>query len=233
MTNHKKLTDPFSFAVAFIVHGTVALLVLTMGFAVFKLLGYGARVSFYGFGDADICVTGMNASLPTGGSTHSTRQALKATASPYITDMNVCATQPTLTQRLLATIALLPMHLVRAWLFLGLYRLFRIARREGVFATGVGRRLRSLGKFVTFSAIPAVLIGETSRLAFIDTLRSGDSPIFSNPPWVGAISNLIYELPLGLLLIGLALITIGKIFLYGSTLKEPVGPSYAHQLDGN
>jgi hypothetical protein len=227
VTSHKNLTDPFSFAVAFIVHGTVALLVLTMGFGVLKLLNHDVTASLYGFGDADICVPGMNAGLPTGGSSNIPREFLKGVASAHTTDMNVCATHPTLRQRLLVTFTLLPLHLVYAWLFLGLYRLTRIARREGVFAIGVGRRLRILGKVITFSAIPAVLISEASRLTFIDTLRSGKLPISGNPAWIQAIFNLFFEFPLGLLLVGLALITIGKIFLHGSSLTESVSSSDA------
>lgn len=144
--------------------------------------------------------------------------------SVNITGMDVCVREPNVRQRLLMTAAVFPGQLMYAVLFLGLYLLLRIARREGVFAPRVGRMLGRLGIVIAVCAVPATMIGNVSRLAFIETVRAPGAPGGHESVWGAAVSDILRTLPIGFLLIACALITAGRIFRYGSTLEGPVEP---------
>ncbi|ACZ85995.1 DUF2975 domain-containing protein [Streptosporangium roseum] len=234
MTDHKRLTNPFSFFAAMIVYGVAVLAVVTLGIGIFKLPGGEiAPITFYGFGDAGVCVSGVDAGLPAGDREIDAIGALTSGVTPYVTEIKVCSDRPTIPQRVLVTLATLPVHVVYAGLLVGLWRITYRARRTGVFDPMVGRRLGRLGKAVAWSAIPAVLIGEVARLQFIEIVKSDIFPFGDDSLGTRALSILFFgKFPFGTLLTGLALITLGRIFLYGSRLEEVVGSSSASS-DGN
>jgi Protein of unknown function (DUF2975) len=125
--------------------------------------------------------------------------------------VRMCDDSPTLGQRSLGTLSLLPSFLVFVGSLLLAARLIRGATRTGIFTQAVARRLRTLGWFVLAGELLASLL-ETQATNWLTSTMMTDR---NNTFWFDEES-----IPVMAMFLGAVLISMGRITQISTTMRE-------------
>jgi Protein of unknown function (DUF2975) len=200
-----KLTQPLGGAVKFILVLAAVLLFIVLIFAVFGTIQLG------GLGSGSACsgvhLSGITVSGPAVADLRPGATASGGTVS-------LCATHPTLGQRLLVGMTWIPIVALYLAVILLLGQLLRVIRAAGPFAVIVARRLRFLGWFVLAGSLIAVVGQSAAQSAFVSTVITSSVPAVRNAVEAGLA---VIFVPL---LIACGLLTLARVIRVGAQMSD-------------
>jgi hypothetical protein len=203
----RRATEPLATITLTLVGLMAALLLLGV---VASILGSG---SVGGFGNAQVCATNSRTVVSNGRPpflAHSVRPgAYLSLNSP----VQVCASHPSLGQRVLYTLTQAPAVLVWVAALLLLWRLMRVAARRGPLTLEVAAAMRFLGWFVLIGSVTAILLQGLANQLLLDTMVVHQSDV------AGIVDALLHDLPIPLL-VGAGLLTFARVIRIGAALDE-------------
>lgn len=204
----RKLTQPLGGAVSFILTFAVGLLVVAL-----LLIPLNHGFSLFGFGSGPACA---NVSLNglSQNSTGSVLAHMKPGTFSSPSELNLCANQPTLTQRTLVTLTQAPATVLYLTVLVLLWQLLRTIGKTGPFVPLVARRLRFLAWFILAGSM-VVAAGEgLAQNVFASTVVADRVPIAAN-----VINNVMDGLVLPVL-IACGLLTLARVIRVGARMSD-------------
>jgi hypothetical protein len=201
----QKLTQPLGGAVKFILILAGVLLFIVLIFAIFGTIQLG------GLGSGPACSgVHLNGIGITGTSVAHLRPGATASGGT----VSLCASHPTLGQRLLVGLTWIPTVVLYLAVILLLGQLLRVIRGAGPFAVHVARRLRFLGWFVLAGSLIVVVGQSAAQSAFVSTVISGSVPAVRNASEAGLA---VIFVPL---LIACGLLTLARVIRVGAQMSD-------------
>lgn len=217
-TQHGGLTEPLDTVTS--VFGILVLLAIVAS-VVFSLVGSG---SIGGFGHATVCVTQPNTGYSGDGWADRLGVAARPGASIEINGLlQACVAHPGLGQRVLYTLMGLSGLVLWPCLLFLLWRMLRIAKRAGPFASRVASALRTLGWVVIAGTAAAAIVRGLAQNVLLNSLMvaqpwSGQTVAPAGNVMTGLV-NAMVPVPV---LAGAALLTFARIIRLGAALDDEV-----------
>jgi hypothetical protein len=156
------------------------------------LTGHG---DFFGFGSPEVCANVPSDALLSGNGHGITQAHVKALADgtrAYATDYNLCATDPTLRQRALATLVDLSRYLFFLGFLFITWRLTRRSRRRGLFTADLATAVDRLSVYLFAGAFVVAFVRALATQKFVATMlvdpANNDWPRYIHLSWVTLIA---------------------------------------------
>ena len=201
----RKLTQPLGGAVKFILVLAAVLLGIVLIFAVFGTIELG------GLGSGPACSpVHLNGITVAGSAVAHLRPGATASGGT----VSLCASHPTVGQRVLVGLTWVPVVALYLAVIVLLGRLLRVIRGAGPFAVTVARRLRFLGWFVLAGSLVVVVGQSAAQSAFVSTLLTGPVPAVRNAVEAGLAVILVP------LLIACGLLTLARVIRVGAQMND-------------
>jgi hypothetical protein len=201
----QKLIQPLGGAVRFI----LVLAALMLAFVLFVAI-FG-KIELGGLGSGPACsAVHLNGIAVTGPAV--TRLRPGATASGGT--VTLCASRPTVGQRVLVGLTWIPVVALYLAVLLLLGQLLRRVRRAGPYAVMVARRLRFLGWFVLAGSVTAAVGQSVAQSAFVSTVITGPVPTVRNAAEAGLAVVLVP------LLIACGMLTLARVIRVGARMSD-------------
>jgi hypothetical protein len=216
----RKLTEPLE-TMTFIFGMVIALLV---GLGVTSaLLSHSA--SFAGLGNATICATDTNVTI---GTAQPQPGPSQFTAKPgaslnFDSHPQACTSHNGVGVRLLYSLTTLPNLVLFAAVLLLLWRVIRLARREGPFSPRIAPMLRHLGWLVIAGTVAATAIQNLASHLLLNTMLAPSESWGGAVGWVEdlIVSPLLVLLPWRIIVAG-ALLTFARVMRVGAAMEEEI-----------
>ncbi len=200
-----KLTQPLGGAVRFILVLAAVLLGIVLIFAVFGTIELG------GLGSGPACsAVHLKGIAVTGAAVAHLRPGATASGGA----VSLCASHPSVGQRLLVGMTWIPVVALYLAVILLLVQLLRAIRGGGPFAVIVARRLRFLGWFVLAGSLVVVTGQSAAQSAFVSTVLTGPVPAVRNAAEAGLA---VIFVPL---LIACGLLTLARVIRVGAQMSD-------------
>jgi Protein of unknown function (DUF2975) len=201
----RKLTQPLGGAVKFILVLAAVLVAFVLFVAIF------GKIQLGGLGSGPACsgvrLNAMRVASP--GLAH-----LRAGTTTSGGTVTLCASHPTIGQRILVGLTWVPVTALYLTVILLLGQLLRVVRGAGPFAETVARRLRFLGWFVLAGSLIVVVGQSMAQSAFVSTVVTGSVPAVRNAAEAGLA---VVFVPL---LIACGLLTLARVIRVGARMSD-------------
>lgn len=208
---NRKLAEPLR-SVTYIFGG------LVLAFAAITVLttvaGSGS-IGGFGRGRGLVCITQPNAWYSGDWTAHMGIAPQPGASISINGTLQACALHPSLYQRFLYTLTGLPSALVWAGVLLLLWRLVRIASRNGPFTVPVAAGMRRIGWLIIIGSLAAASAQGAATDALLNTLLRAQNDFGD------AVPRFLSVLPVPLLA-GAALLTFARIIRRGAAMDEEI-----------
>lgn len=204
----RKLTQPLGGAVSFILIFAAVLLA-----AALLLIPLNHGFSLFGFGSGSACTNVWLNGLAQN-DTGNVLAHMKPRTFSSPSELNLCANQPTLTQRTLVTLTQAPATVLYLAILVLLWQLLRTISRTGPFVLLVARRLRFLAWFILAGSV-VVAAGEgLAQNVFASTIVTDRVPIAAN------VTNSVIDGLVLPVLISCGLLTLARVIRVGARMSD-------------
>jgi hypothetical protein len=190
------------------------ILVFVAAIVVTGLVGAVANshVIIYGFGHGSACThVSLNGLMQSGGTALAHMRPATFSSADQV---NLCANQPTMGQRLLVTLGQAPSNVFYLAVLMLLWQLLRAVRREGPFALVISQRLRFLAWFILVGSLTIAAGQEVAKSFFAATIVTDPVPIASNA--INAVISGLFP-PL---IIACGLLTLARVIRVGVRMND-------------
>jgi hypothetical protein len=201
----QKLIQPLGGAVRFISVLAALMLAFVLVVAIF------GKIELGGLGSGPACsAVRLNGIAVTGPAVARLRPGATASGGT----VTLCASRPTVGQRVLVGMTWIPAVALYLAVVVLLGQLLSRVRRAGPFAVMVARRLRFLGWFVLAGSVTVAVGQSVARSAFVSTVITGPVPAVRNAAEAGLA---VVLLPL---LIACGMLTLARVIRVGAMMSD-------------
>jgi hypothetical protein len=169
--------------------------------------------SIFGWGDSDACAPVRSEDV-----VWSVDDPLRPHLVPGVLPVpdggSLCATRPSVGQRVLGSLTEAPTALVYLLALAGLMRLLRVADRRGPFHAGTARSVAQLGWWLLLAVPVAAVVEAIAGTAMLATLTTDHVDWLH---WVGAVHP-----PYAAVITGSAVVTVARILRIGTRMREEI-----------